>query len=292
MIIKKILIVLLSSVIPVLASELENEEARSNMSPQGASLTLIGESHAEPAGTKLVYRLMHRASELGKSVNFMYERDEERIRWAKEELNILLSHNPNLLDNNFTDYLENNHFDYINFLKEHNKKLSDDIYGSWKSEEFNGKIKNRFWFLRILKDFPDQIIPIDANFDMVTKYYSKNENNPDFLWNDKRYFEYYCQQNNIPKAMSNNIGCHIRNILTMENIRSKIAENAINVTLVGLVHAGYIHENCQIPMLKLRTLIKDQDLKTESYQTGVTAFYSNAMTIEDKEETIISQLLK
>ena len=124
MIIKKILIVLLSSVIPVLASELENEEARSNMSPQGASLTLIGESHAEPAGTKLVYRLMHRASELGKSVNFMYERDEERIRWAKEELNILLSHNPNLLDNNFTDYLENNHFDYINFLKEHNKKFS------------------------------------------------------------------------------------------------------------------------------------------------------------------------
>lgn len=215
----------------------------------------IGDKHDDLKGPSLIYKLMEKAKKENIQVQLLLERDQKRMQWINEELT-----ERNLFDSSWSElpFKYDVYKNFLNFLKNKNQDLYNNIYSSWTDSEFEGKAENRNWIHRIFKTFDSYpVIPIDPSYEDVKSYYDNNDIKNQFNSYQINLFELSPEH----LAMASDVGCKIREILMLKNIKKNIEEYKLCVALVGEEHKYSI---CQkLPPNKSYATEKEENIISE-----------------------------
>jgi len=275
---KKITNLLLIYIVLFACSISEAMDSKESSGQQARKLYLIAEAHSSTGGVKTCHQMMREKREEEK-LNLFIERDAARLEWARKEATLLTC-----------DSEEEFFLNHEEHRKKLNPKVASCIYSmidSTKSEsEREGRIRNRFWFLQILKEFGNSptinIIPCDASIKEVI-HYIKTKQNIKGLGLLRIHIELIEEtpddcQNSVNEVMKDSHSLKPRNLKITASLNQKTEVDTINIALLGLVHAGWVYDylSRDIQITPFKTSFPPDDLERERSQPGVEEFLKNA----------------
>jgi hypothetical protein len=223
-------------------------------------LTLVGEDHSTVGGMGYCYNEIEKfvKSNREQKLNFFVEKDEKRLDNAFAEIKILDA-TIKYLKSKYTysalmDMRINGIMDiHINKLQEKYPKIHSEVYTNilGNQEKKIGLIKNRFYFLTIIKMFKDNIniIPIDGSFEEIIDRSDFEEllnTNCVFKFNYELSFKKLSSDNVTEiQKIKDSIMSHwqvaaIRDTIMAEKLTDKIESVARNIAIVGLLHVDAV----------------------------------------------------
>lgn len=262
----------------------EGMDAKNDTEQNPIKLMLIAEAHSSPEGMKYCYEMM-RGKQPTAKMNFFIERDAERIQWATVESRLLKYDS----EEEFFENFYRHHLPSVEALPD---GLSGRIYGNiFQAPKLAqpGLIKNRFWLLKILRDFSNdpniKIVPIDASFKEVISHKSFTSKSAEFdkIFADKlKAARETGNQISLDAVMKSDWALEPRDLIMTQKLKEKTEKRAINTAIVGLVHASeiYVKLRAQLEISRVRTSIPAGELEDEKDNKRVLRFYKKASVVK------------